>query len=159
MRRKAEEYQRQLSRRPACAGLELAERTVLGLCSQVDIGFGADEVVGFDQDHAIRSLLPPIRAGKVGNGRGLRAAAQAKATAGTRPSGLALTTTPSASGRIERSCSKPWANGPGVSWLQQSATAYLFVNAAHIPGIALLLGAILRWTWDCSGSSGRILQR
>ena len=32
---------------------------------------------------------------------------------------------------------------PGASWLQQSATAYLFVNAAHILGIALLLGAIL----------------
>jgi hypothetical protein len=32
---------------------------------------------------------------------------------------------------------------PGASWLQQSATAYLFVNAAHILGIGLLLGAIL----------------
>jgi hypothetical protein len=32
---------------------------------------------------------------------------------------------------------------PGAGWLQQSATAYLFVNAAHILGIALLLGAIL----------------
>ena len=32
---------------------------------------------------------------------------------------------------------------PGASWLQQSATAYLFVNAAHILGIAVLLGAIL----------------
>jgi hypothetical protein len=32
---------------------------------------------------------------------------------------------------------------PGASWLRQSATAYLFVNAAHILGIALLLGAIL----------------
>jgi hypothetical protein len=32
---------------------------------------------------------------------------------------------------------------PGASWLQQSATAYLFVNAAHILGVGLLLGAIL----------------
>jgi len=32
---------------------------------------------------------------------------------------------------------------PGASWLQQSATAYLFVNAAHILGVAMLLGAIL----------------
>jgi hypothetical protein len=32
---------------------------------------------------------------------------------------------------------------PGASWLQQSATAYLFVNAAHILGIAVMLGAIL----------------
>jgi hypothetical protein len=32
---------------------------------------------------------------------------------------------------------------PGAIWLQQSATAYLFVNAAHILGIAVLLGAIL----------------
>lgn len=32
---------------------------------------------------------------------------------------------------------------PGAVWLRQSATAYLFVNAAHILGIALLLGAIL----------------
>jgi hypothetical protein len=32
---------------------------------------------------------------------------------------------------------------PGASWLQQSATAYLFVNAAHILGLAVLLGAIL----------------
>jgi hypothetical protein len=32
---------------------------------------------------------------------------------------------------------------PGASWLQQSAIAYLFVNAAHILGIGLLLGAIL----------------
>lgn len=32
---------------------------------------------------------------------------------------------------------------PGAIWLQQSATAYLFVNAAHILGIGLLLGAIL----------------
>jgi hypothetical protein len=32
---------------------------------------------------------------------------------------------------------------PGATWLQQSATAYLFVNAAHILGIAVLLGAIL----------------
>ena len=32
---------------------------------------------------------------------------------------------------------------PGAVWLQQSGTAYLFVNAAHILGIGLLLGAIL----------------
>lgn len=34
-------------------------------------------------------------------------------------------------------------NWPGAHWLQQSATAYLFVNAAHILGLGLLLGAIL----------------
>lgn len=32
---------------------------------------------------------------------------------------------------------------PGAVWLRGSGTAYLFVNAAHILGIALLLGAIL----------------
>lgn len=32
---------------------------------------------------------------------------------------------------------------PGAVWLRQSATAYLFVNAAHILGIGILLGAIL----------------
>lgn len=32
---------------------------------------------------------------------------------------------------------------PGAVWLQQSGTAYLVVNAAHILGIGLLLGAIL----------------
>jgi hypothetical protein len=32
---------------------------------------------------------------------------------------------------------------PGAVWLQQSGTAYLFVNAAHILGIAILLGGIL----------------
>ncbi len=32
---------------------------------------------------------------------------------------------------------------PGAIWLQQSSTAYLFVNAAHILGIGLLLGGIL----------------
>jgi hypothetical protein len=32
---------------------------------------------------------------------------------------------------------------PGAVWLQNSGTAYLFVNAAHILGIGLLLGAIL----------------
>jgi hypothetical protein len=32
---------------------------------------------------------------------------------------------------------------PGAVWLQSSGTAYLFVNAAHILGIGLLLGAIL----------------
>lgn len=35
------------------------------------------------------------------------------------------------------------AGWPGASWLRQSATAYLFVNAAHILGLAVLLGAIL----------------
>lgn len=34
-------------------------------------------------------------------------------------------------------------NWPGACWLQQSGTAYLFVNAAHILGLALLLGAML----------------
>ena len=34
-------------------------------------------------------------------------------------------------------------NWPGARWLQQSATAYLFVNATHILGLGLLLGAIL----------------
>lgn len=38
----------------------------------------------------------------------------------------------------------PWlASWPGAAWLQGSGTAYLFVNAAHILGIGLLLGAIL----------------
>jgi hypothetical protein len=32
---------------------------------------------------------------------------------------------------------------PGAVWLQQSGIAYLFVNAAHILGIGLLLGSIL----------------
>jgi hypothetical protein len=32
---------------------------------------------------------------------------------------------------------------PGAVWLQESGTAYLFVNAAHILGIGLLLGGIL----------------
>ena len=32
---------------------------------------------------------------------------------------------------------------PGAAWLRGSGTAYLFVNAAHILGIGLLLGAIL----------------
>ena len=32
---------------------------------------------------------------------------------------------------------------PGAVLLQESGTAYLFVNAAHIIGIALLVGAIL----------------
>lgn len=32
---------------------------------------------------------------------------------------------------------------PGAVWLQRSGTAYLFVNAAHILGIGLLLGAVL----------------
>jgi hypothetical protein len=37
-----------------------------------------------------------------------------------------------------------WIGGwPGARWLQQSATAYLFVNAAHILGLGLLLGAML----------------
>ncbi|MGE3230179.1 MAG: DUF6644 family protein [Hyphomicrobium sp.] len=32
---------------------------------------------------------------------------------------------------------------PGAVWLQNSGTAYLLVNAAHILGVALLVGAIL----------------
>lgn len=32
---------------------------------------------------------------------------------------------------------------PGAAWLQQSWVAYVFVNAAHILGIAVLLGGIL----------------
>ena len=32
---------------------------------------------------------------------------------------------------------------PGAVWLQQSWIAYLFVNAAHILGIGMLLGSIL----------------
>ena len=37
-----------------------------------------------------------------------------------------------------------WLSGwPGAVWLQQSGTAYLFVNATHILGIGLLLGSIL----------------
>lgn len=32
---------------------------------------------------------------------------------------------------------------PGARWLQDSGTAYLFVNATHLLGIALLLGSIL----------------
>ncbi|MCU4181658.1 DUF6644 family protein [Bosea sp. BH3] len=32
---------------------------------------------------------------------------------------------------------------PGALWLQRSGTAYLFVNAAHILGVGLLVGAIL----------------
>ncbi len=32
---------------------------------------------------------------------------------------------------------------PGARWLQGSGTAYLFVNATHVLGIALLLGSIL----------------
>lgn len=35
------------------------------------------------------------------------------------------------------------ASWPGARWLQGSGTAYLFVNAAHILGLALLLGAIV----------------
>jgi hypothetical protein len=35
------------------------------------------------------------------------------------------------------------AGWPGAVWLQQSATAYPLVNAAHILGLALLLGSIL----------------
>jgi len=41
----------------------------------------------------------------------------------------------------------PWldalARWPGARWLQGSGTAYLVVNALHILGIGLLLGAIL----------------
>jgi len=35
------------------------------------------------------------------------------------------------------------ASWPGAVWLQESGTAYLVVNAAHILGIGLVLGAIL----------------
>ncbi|MBO1074302.1 DUF2214 domain-containing protein [Roseomonas marmotae] len=35
------------------------------------------------------------------------------------------------------------ADWPGAVWLRHSGTAYLFVNAAHILGIGLVLGAIL----------------
>ncbi|MBS7542120.1 DUF6644 family protein [Ancylobacter oerskovii] len=35
------------------------------------------------------------------------------------------------------------ASWPGARWLHGSGTAYLFVNAAHILGIGLLLGAVL----------------
>lgn len=35
------------------------------------------------------------------------------------------------------------ADWPGAVWLQQSGTVYLFVNATHILGVGLLLGAIL----------------
>src|SRR5688500_1413221 len=34
-------------------------------------------------------------------------------------------------------------NWPGARWLQQSGTAYLFVNATPLLGLGLLLGAIL----------------
>lgn len=40
----------------------------------------------------------------------------------------------------------PWdtlAAWPGAVWLTRSGTAYLFVNAAHILGIGMLVGAIL----------------
>ena len=40
------------------------------------------------------------------------------------------------------------ADWPGAVWLQQSGTAYLFVNATHILGIALLLGGILPLDWQ-----------
>lgn len=37
-----------------------------------------------------------------------------------------------------------WAGGwPGAVWLQGSGTAYLFVNAAHILAVGLLVGAVL----------------
>ncbi|ESQ76661.1 DUF6644 family protein [Asticcacaulis sp. AC402] len=35
------------------------------------------------------------------------------------------------------------ANWPGAVWLQHNWVAYLFVNATHILGIGLILGAIL----------------
>jgi hypothetical protein len=35
------------------------------------------------------------------------------------------------------------AHWPGAVWLQNSGTAYLVVNAVHILGIGLILGAIL----------------
>ena len=44
---------------------------------------------------------------------------------------------------------------PGAVWLQQSGTAYLFVNAAHILGIGLLLGGILPLDLRLMGLFGR----
>ena len=49
---------------------------------------------------------------------------------------------------------------PGAVWLRQSATAYLFVNAAHILGVAVLLGADpARSICGCSDCSGDIPSR
>ena len=44
---------------------------------------------------------------------------------------------------------------PGAVWLQQSGTAYLFVNAAHILGIGILLGSILPLDLRLIGMFGR----
>ena len=44
---------------------------------------------------------------------------------------------------------------PGAIWLQQSPTAYLLVNAAHILGIGVLLGAILPLDLRLLGCFGR----
>jgi hypothetical protein len=44
---------------------------------------------------------------------------------------------------------------PGAIWLRESATAYLFVNAAHILGIGLLLGSILPLDLRLLGFFGR----
>jgi hypothetical protein len=44
---------------------------------------------------------------------------------------------------------------PGAVLLQRSGTAYLLVNAAHILGIALLLGAILPLDLRLAGLAGR----
>jgi hypothetical protein len=44
---------------------------------------------------------------------------------------------------------------PGAVWLQQSGTAYLFVNAAHILGIGILLGGILPLDLRLMGLFGR----
>ncbi len=45
---------------------------------------------------------------------------------------------------------------PGAILLQRSGTAYLFVNAAHILGIALLVGAILPLDLRLLGLSRRV---
>jgi hypothetical protein len=44
---------------------------------------------------------------------------------------------------------------PGAVWLQQSGTAYLLVNAAHILGIGILLGGILPLDLRLMGLFGR----
>jgi hypothetical protein len=47
---------------------------------------------------------------------------------------------------------------PGAAFLQEYWVAYLFVNAAHILGVALLLGAILPLDWLLLRSTrGRVL--
>ncbi|QNP50319.1 DUF6644 family protein [Diaphorobacter aerolatus] len=43
---------------------------------------------------------------------------------------------------------------PGARWLQQSGVAYLFVNAAHILGLALLVGAVFTLDFLILGRMG-----